>query len=52
MVFADIDAGTGIFTKAAAKITRAPIYAIDPSASIREILQSNLCLIPADKKYV
>ena len=39
LVFADIGAGTGIFTTAAAEITRAPIYAIDPSERMREIIQ-------------
>lgn len=40
MAFADIGAGTGIFTTAAAEITHAPIYAIDPSAGMREIMES------------
>ncbi len=39
MTFADIGAGTGIFTVAAAEITRAAIYAIDPSEGMRAILE-------------
>ena len=48
MAFADIGAGTGIFTTAAAGITRAPIYAIDPSAGMREILQSKKSALALD----
>jgi len=48
MSFADIGAGTGIFTTAAAEITCAPIYAIDPSASMREILQSKKSALALD----
>ena len=40
MTFADIGAGTGIFTTVAAGITRAQVWAIDPSACMREILES------------
>ncbi|MEN6419175.1 MAG: methyltransferase domain-containing protein [Clostridiaceae bacterium] len=40
MTFADIGAGTGIFTTAAAEITHSQVWAIDPSASMREILES------------
>ncbi len=36
--FADIGAGTGIFTTAAAQITCAQIWAIDPSAGMRTII--------------
>ena len=39
MTFADIGAGTGIFTTAAAARTRATIFAVDPSASMREIIE-------------
>jgi len=39
MTFADIGAGTGIFTTAAAAITRAQIFAVDPSAGMRTILE-------------
>ncbi len=39
MTFADIGAGTGIFTTAAAAITRAKVFAVDPSAGMRTILQ-------------
>jgi len=39
MTFADIGAGTGIFTTVAAAITRAQIFAVDPSAGMRTILQ-------------
>ena len=39
MTFADIGAGTGIFTTAAAQISRAQIWAIDPSANMRAILE-------------
>ena len=38
MTFADIGAGTGIFTTVAAAITRAQIFAVDPSAGMRTIL--------------
>ena len=40
MTFADIGAGTGIFTTAAADITHAQVWAADPSAGMREILAS------------
>lgn len=40
MTFADIGAGTGIFTTAAAEITRARVWAVDPSESMREILKT------------
>ena len=49
MTFADIGAGTGIFTTAAAETTRAPIYAIDPSASMREILSSKKSALALDQ---
>ena len=39
MTFADVGAGTGIFTVAAAEMTRAAIYAIDPSEGMRAILE-------------
>lgn len=48
MTFADIGAGTGIFTTAAAQITHAPIYAIDPSANMREILSSKKSALALD----
>lgn len=38
MVFADIGAGTGVFTFAAAKITNEKIYAVDISEEMQEIL--------------
>lgn len=49
MTFADIGAGTGIFTTAAAEITHAPIYAIDPSVGMREILSSKKSALTLDK---
>lgn len=49
MTFADIGAGTGIFTTAAAEITHAPIYAIDPSANMREILSSKKSAVALDQ---
>lgn len=48
MTFADIGAGTGIFTTAAAEITHAPIYAVDPSAGMREILASKKSALALD----
>ena len=39
MTFADIGAGTGIFATAAAQITHARVWAVDPSSSMREIIQ-------------
>ncbi len=48
MTFADIGAGTGIFTTTAAEITRAQVWAIDPSASMREILSSKKSALALD----
>ena len=48
MTFADIGAGTGIFTTVAAEITHAPIYAIAPSAGMREILSSKKSALALD----
>lgn len=39
MTFADIGAGTGIFTHAAAARTSATTFAVDPSTRMREILE-------------
>lgn len=38
--FADIGAGTGLFTFAAARITTGPVYAVDISGEMREILRT------------
>ncbi len=48
MTFADIGAGTGIFTTAAAEITHSQVWAIDPSASMREILSSKKSALALD----
>lgn len=40
MTFADIGAGTGIFTTAAASLTSAAVCAVDPSEEMRSILAS------------
>lgn len=40
MTFADIGAGTGIFTTAAAEATRAVVYAVDPNLEMRSILET------------
>ena len=40
ITFADIGAGTGIFTTAAAAITKSIVYAVDPSDEMRRILES------------
>lgn len=48
MTFADIGAGTGIFTTAAAEITHVPLYAIDPSAAMRGILESKKSALALD----
>lgn len=48
MTFADIGAGTGIFTTAATDITRAQVWAIDPSTSMREILSSKKSALALD----
>lgn len=48
MTFADIGAGTGIFTTAAAEITHAQVWAIDPSAGMREILASKKSALALD----
>ena len=40
MTFADIGAGTGIFTTAAAEITSAAVYAVDPSPAMQNALES------------
>ncbi len=39
MSFADIGAGSGIFTTAAAARTRAPVFAVDPSETMRGMLE-------------
>ncbi len=39
MTLADIGAGTGIFTTAAAAMTRAKVFAVEPSAGMRTILE-------------
>ena len=52
MTFADIGAGTGIFTTVAAEITHASIYATDPSAGMREILSSKKSALALDNAEI
>ncbi len=45
MTLADIGAGTGIFTTAAAAMTRAKVFAVEPSAGMRTILEKKRTIL-------